>query len=525
MSEAARHSSSGKPRIWWRRGRITAQVLFFILLIGVFINTTRNGLDPTFANLPLRISPLTAIANFIASKAFLVAGLTGLILLGLALVTGRAWCSWLCPLGSLIDIFPFKKLNQKKPKLSENWRTVKFIVLLVVIVAAGFGNLALIALDPVTIWYRSFSMAFCPGLDSLVTAGESALFKVPWMQNAIGTIDSLLRPALLPYQSKIATAGWLFLGGLMVVLALNLLAERFWCRYLCPLGGLLGLLAKVGLVKRRVLPSCTNCNACYRVCPTGTVDLAKGYRSDPAECTLCMDCYEACPSQAIAFSIQVQPAGWENYDPKRRQVLIGLGAGAVLGGISLATQRIRQPGEFQLRPPGATEADLMSKCIRCGACVRVCPTSALQPAILQAGWDGFTTPILVPRTGACDYGCNACGQTCPVQAIPPLALEQKQVAVIGKVEVDPKRCLPWGKGIPCSVCEEMCPLPKKAIYFAGQGEGGGRGKGLEENNEPETVLNPDILLPKVREELCIGCGICEFKCPVEGEAAIRVRIA
>jgi MauM/NapG family ferredoxin protein len=512
MSETSRRFSTLKRAgTLWRWGRIAAQVLFFILLLGVFINTTRDGLDPNTANLPLRISPLTAIANFIASRTFLVAGLTGLILIGIALLTGRAWCGWLCPLGSILDIFPFKKLNKKKPKFSERWRTVKFIGMIGILVAAGFGNLTMLVLDPVTIWYRSFTMALWPGLDSLVTAGESALFKVPWLQNFVGTIDSLLRPVLLPFHSKVATAGWLFLGGLLIIIGLNVLAERFWCRYLCPLGGLMGLLAKIGLVKRQVLPSCTNCNACARVCPTGTVDKSKGYRSDPAECTLCMNCYKACPSEAITFLFKAMPAGWENYDPTRRQVLIGLGTGAVLGGVALTTQRTRKPGEFQLRPPGAIEASLMSRCIRCGACVRVCPTSALQPAMLQAGWDGFATPILIPRTGGCDYGCNSCGQTCPVQAIPPLALDQKHLAVIGKAEIEHTRCLPWGQGIPCSVCEEMCPLPRKAIHFAGQEEING------------TVPNPDVQLPVVEQGLCIGCGICESKCPVVGEAAIRVR--
>lgn len=494
-----------------RRGRILAQTLFFILLIGIFINTTQNGLDTTVANLPLRISPLTAIANFIASRTFLTAGLTGLILLGVALLTGRAWCGWLCPLGTLIDIFPFKKLKKKRPKLSEHWRTVKFIMLLGIFVAAAFSNLTLLVLDPVTIWYRSFSMALWPGLDGLVTAVETTFFKTPWLQNAIGSIDSLMRPALLPYHPKIATEGWIFFGGLVLIPALNLLAERFWCRYLCPLGGLLGLLAKVGLVKRQVLPSCTNCTACARVCPTGTVDRTKSYISDPGECTLCMDCYKACPSNAITFGIQTKPTGWDNYNPTRRQVLAGLGAGALLGGISIVTQKTRKPGEFQLRPPGASEASLMSRCIRCGICVRVCPTSALQPAVLQAGWDGFATPLLMPRTGACDYGCNSCGQTCPVQAIPQLSLEEKQQAVIGKAEIDHNRCLPWSQGIPCSVCEEMCPLPRKAIRFAGKEE------------ILVAVPNPDLQLPLVIKDPCIGCGICEFKCPVEGIAAIRIR--
>jgi polyferredoxin len=514
MSEkTGRISTLKRPGTWWRWGRIAAQVLFFVTLLGIFIDTTQNGLDPGTANLTVRISPLTALANIIASRSFLVAGLTGLILIGVALVTGRAWCGWLCPLGSILDIFPFKKFNKKNPKFPERWRTVKFIVLLGVIVSAGFGNLTLMVLDPMTIWYRSFTMALWPGLDQVVTAGESALFKITWLQNFVGSVDSFLRPALLPYQAKAMTEGWLFLGGLVLIVGLNLLAERFWCRYLCPLGGLMGLLAKFGLVKRQVLPSCTNCNACARVCPTGTVDKSKGYRSDPAECTLCMDCFKACPSKAITFAIQTKPSVWESYDPTRRQVLIGLGAGAVLGGVALTAQRTRKLSEFQLRPPGVTEATLMSRCIRCGACIRVCPTSALQPAMLLAGWEGFASPILIPRTGACDYGCNSCGQTCPVQAIPPLALEEKHKKIIGKAEINHTQCLAWGKGIPCSVCEEMCPLPRKAIHFEGSVPG-----------EP-THTAGEVQLPVVERGLCIGCGICEFKCPVMGEAAIRVRVA
>jgi Pyruvate/2-oxoacid:ferredoxin oxidoreductase delta subunit len=61
-----------------------------------------------------------------------------------------------------------------------------------------------------------------------------------------------------------------------------------------------------------------------------------------------------------------------------------------------------------------------------------------------------------------------------------------------------------------SICQEMCPLPEKAVY-------------LEKVHLPGTGQNEILLqLPQVNRDLCIGCGICEYKCPVPVEAAIRV---
>jgi NAD-dependent dihydropyrimidine dehydrogenase PreA subunit len=120
------------------------------------------------------------------------------------------------------------------------------------------------------------------------------------------------------------------------------------------------------------------------------------------------------------------------------------------------------------------------------------------------------TPVLVPRIGQCDYGCNACGQVCPTGAIPGLTLEDKRLAVIGHAYVDRSRCLPWADGRNCIVCEEMCPLPEKAIQ-------------LEEvatwapDGQQATVKRPHVI-----HERCIGCGVCENRCPLAGEAAIRI---
>jgi len=112
------------------------------------------------------------------------------------------------------------------------------------------------------------------------------------------------------------------------------------------------------------------------------------------------------------------------------------------------------------------------------------------------------------RTGYCDYSCNACGQVCPSEAIPKLPLLAKQKTVIGKAVIDTNRCIPWSEARECIVCEEMCPIPTKAIRLSG----GGGGQGSKSSTRR----------PKVQEDLCIGCGICEAQCPVKGQAAIRI---
>jgi len=135
--------------------------------------------------------------------------------------------------------------------------------------------------------------------------------------------------------------------------------------------------------------------------------------------------------------------------------------------------------------------------------MKVCPTSGLQPALFEAGPEGFWTPRLVPRLGHCDYGCNACGQICPSGAIPPLDLDTKREQVMGVAVIDRNRCWPWADGIPCIVCEEMCPVPDKAIQL-------------------QVGEDAEVQRPVVLTDLCIGCGICEYQCPVEGEAAVRM---
>jgi len=160
-----------------------------------------------------------------------------------------------------------------------------------------------------------------------------------------------------------------------------------------------------------------------------------------------------------------------------------------------------------IRPPGVLdESHFSNVCVRCGNCMKVCTTNGLQPSMMESGPAGIWTPKLVPEIGYCEYNCNLCGQVCPTGAIPELSLSQKKAAKLGIAQVDRSICYAWAKKTNCLVCEEHCPIPTKAIKV-----------------EEERVGGERILKPVVDPDLCIGCGICQNKCPIRPVRAIRVR--
>jgi len=218
----------------------------------------------------------------------------------------------------------------------------------------------------------------------------------------------------------------------------------------------------------------------------------------------------SCPTDAISFRVQSRSGRRQNHDLQRRQLLLSLGSASIGAALLCVAPNFHLTQPLHIRPPGTSEEDLLSKCIRCGECARACPTGVIQPSYSLAEWKGLLTPALQTRLGYCDYSCTLCGQVCPTGAIAKLTLQKKQNKVIGIAHIDKNRCIPYAQGRDCIVCEEMCPVPEKAVKL-----------------DEKTVVHPNgevskVLLPRVIQDLCIGCGICEYKCPVVGVAAIRV---
>jgi ferredoxin len=394
-------------------------------------------------------------------------------------------------------------------------------VLLTVLIAAVLGSLTVLVLDPITMLFRSFASVVLPVLGSLITAIHTALYRVDFLQPAVEWADNAAR-SFLPLDQSFVLQSLPVLLLILGVFALNLVQPRFWCRYLCPLGALLGLVSRVSWLRYHVSQAdCVACKKCVTVCPTGAIDPERQFAADLSDCNQCLKCREKCPVGAISFRWhrfqrpRVRwprlrwPRGWRDetaFDPSRRRALGLFGAALACALLIRYVPWSRAAPRMAVRPPGSAEAELLSHCVRCGECIKVCPTGGLQPTLFNGGIAGLWTPELVPRVGYCDYQCNACGQVCPSRAIPQLLLEQKQQTVIGQAIIDEQRCLPWAEGTDCSVCWELCPVPHSAIRLVHRRRGGRGG----------------VLCPEVIPDLCIGCGVCENKCPVDGEAAIRV---
>lgn len=450
-------------------------VQFALLALFLYLvwSTTKAGVDALPINLFSRFNPLFAAVGMIGGKTFITNMIPGLVTIVATLLFGRFWCGWICPLGTVLDQYG-PRVTEKIP----NWfRNIKYFLLFAFLFAAVMGSLALMWLDPITIFVRPLAGAIFPA----ILQKTAPIAPMKGLQSAV-VAQLPLRPQVFP----------LLAIPLIIVLLLNIFARRFWCRYLCPLGAWVALLSKFSLFKRFRSDACIKCKQCVKACPMNTIDGAE-FHSDPGECLQCVSCHGTCPVAAISIKPQTKPGFGHSYDPNRRQMLASLAVG--VGG-ALLLKQTQKANEYQylIRPPGAKEDDFLSKCVRCGQCIKVCPNNALQLTV-KGGVGSMFTPVLVPRTGNCDWDCNSCGKVCPTQAIPKLPIEEKRLAKMGTAVVNTDTC------IRCFICIIECPN-KSLVQGTIQGL---RGK-----------------YPLVDATKCTGCGLCEFVCPVVGESAIRV---
>jgi polyferredoxin/NAD-dependent dihydropyrimidine dehydrogenase PreA subunit len=482
-----------------------SQVAFFGAACALVVATSY----PLDGGLPYdvipRFSPLLAVTAMAAGRALITAFWPALIVVALTLLLGRAFCGWVCPVGTLLDAgdFLIAKILRKRRREGEEVRHRRWRVLLLValLLFAAFGIPLAGWFDPLALFPRTLATSIIPyasiGVDKLTLL----LYDVPRLESFASAVRQRVvgeNVTLFPGHVAVASV-------LAAFVLLGFVRRRFYCRYVCPTGALLSVIGWPSPFGRRVAAAeCTECKRCRNVCRMGAIG-GRGEVTAQAECNLCMDCLAACRPDATSFGFgRARPA--ENpttWAPalNRRDFLVSAAASLVAAPAVRVTDSRVQRDLFLIRPPGAQEeSEFLARCVRCGECIRVCLTQGLAPVHFEAGLTGLWTPRLIPRKGYCEYLCTLCTQVCPTDAIRPLTESEKKIEFIGLAVVDRTRCLPWVGDEDCNVCEEMCPTSPKAIELRGRGR----------------------LKPHVIADECVGCGICEYACPVEGDAAIVV---
>jgi ferredoxin-type protein NapF len=304
---------------------------------------------------------------------------------------------------------------------------------------------------PSKIWWKG-----CPPLGKYITllTAAGAIVGYPlflWMDPL-----AFLNNAFSVYKATDILSGIISLSGIVLLILIALTSGDLWCARICPLGATQDLLENAGSFCR---------------------NFSKLARKESKEKA----------SQGYSLSAT-------------RRTFIALAAGV---GLSLGAQKIGQARskDAPLRPPGAIEeGEFTGLCMRCGNCIRACPSKIIHPDTGQSGVLGFLSPVVRYKTDYCNEKCNACTKACPSGALQRLNLEQKNRYVIGKASVDTALCL-WGVS-ECHACIQPCPYEAIKVRW------------YEEAYES---------FPDVDPLKCNGCGACEAVCPTGDLKAIKVR--
>ena len=267
--------------------RFVVQALFVLLCIWIgvefyqFIQYLETNGSAAFASRPPGVDGFLPISSFMSFYLFLMTGEVHLahpagffIFFAIVLVSivfGKAFCSWLCPVGFLSELIGdfgkkiFKK-DLKLPKfLDYPLRSLKYLLL-------GF------------LFYSVFFL--------MSTTALQAFLDSPY--NLVSDVK------MYYFFVDISRFSLIVIG---ILFLLSIILRGFWCRYLCPYGALLGIttLLSPNKIKRNPV-SCIDCGLCNKACPSFIkVDKVKTVISD--ECTTCLNCVDACP---VADTLQLE---------------------------------------------------------------------------------------------------------------------------------------------------------------------------------------------------------------------------
>ncbi len=481
----------------WRRLVQAGFFLFYLVLLfwvawpygSPEYARSREAREIVDAELFLAIDPLVSLSTAIAGRTWVWSLAFAGVMLGIGFLVPRGFCGYICPLGTLIDLFDWivgKRVTRFRVKGDGWWIRLKWYALAGTIVASMAGVLVSGFVAAIPVVTRGLQFTLGP----LQTGLTRGWYQVPPM-NA-GHVVSLV----------------LFVA----VLAMGLWRPRFWCRYVCPSGAMFSAMNALRATERKVETSCIDCGKCVEVCPFDAIK--PDFTTRTLECTLCQTCGGVCPTKAIKFvdrwdgsALKLATTGPE-LPVTRRGFLSAVAAGLTFAAAAKEAwgARLWKPAVTPLRPPGSVpEKQFLELCIRCGECFRACPNDVLQPQGFAQGIEGLWTPVAQPNWSGCDPNCNNCGQVCPTGAIRPLTLLEKSSAHMGLAMVNKKTCLPWAGREACRMCVDECNAAGyKAIEF--------RRVGVEVDEEGQPIEGSGFSAPVVLPDLCVGCGLCQTRC-------------
>ncbi len=308
---------------WYRSPKVlrhAVMAFFFLFLLHVAYDHQVKGGGPRGTPSVEAYCPfggLESLYQFLTTGGFIRRiEPSAMIMLGalvlLTLIASRGFCGWVCPFGSVQEWLGLagRKIFRRKFNPAGVWdrrlRYLKYVIL------AGITGLTWHMGTLVFRDYDPFLAFFHLG---------SGMSELPWAYAALG-----------------------------VVLVGSLWIDRFFCKYACPLGAVLGLLGKLGLTKvRREPDGCKGCNICQKKCPAH-IDFLSVTTIRDAECNHCMDCVVACPKPNV---LTLRGVRWRFSHPAYAAMLVG-GLFALVGASQLA-------GKWQTKPDMVSFKDAAGK--------------------------------------------------------------------------------------------------------------------------------------------------------------------
>lgn len=462
-----------------RKLRITLAVLMILTITLLFVGVGYGISQYIGWAAKIQFLPALLSLNFIVVAVLLV----------ITLLFGRVYCSVVCPLGIMQDLYSWLGGKAKKNRFSyvkeHKWLRYSVLVVFIICLIVGFAPITTL-LAPYGTYGR------------IVTSF--------YMRNVAVSI--------------IAWVVMLVLG------VLAFLYGRAYCNSICPVGTFLSFFSRFSLFRVCFDESkCKHCGLCEKNCKARAIN-AKAGTVDYSRCVVCGDCTAQCKFDALHYTakkpvpknettqVTSSTSGTsEPMDPGRRSFLIGaaLATGTaamaqtqmkVDGGLAVITEKKAPKRETPIMPPGSDSSHHMQQhCTACQLCVSACPNLVLRPS---TDLMHFMQPVMSFEVGYCRPECTRCGEVCPTSAIRPFTKQEKTAIHMGHAVWVKENCVVFTDGVSCGSCARHCPTG--AIQM------------VEEEHNGKTMMRPSIPEPKI----CIGCGKCENLCPSRPFSAIYV---